>query len=113
MTSFQIKTLACFSNSAYFEVPKIILDDLSRYNFNDEGGTTLFKHIVAFASFCDRHDVPFDDISCGLFTFTFEGRTKKWCQTLLTTSIHSFDQFFRESCRAFILYEHKDFNRKY
>ena len=53
-----------------------ILDDLSKYKFNGEGGTTLLKHTIAFASFHDRRDVPSNDIACGLFVFTFEGLTK-------------------------------------
>jgi len=72
MTSVQITTPTCFSNFVYFDVPTRIIDELSKYKFSSDNGTPLFRHTISFDGFYDRHDVPSDDISCGLFSFTFE-----------------------------------------
>jgi hypothetical protein len=40
-----------------------------------------------------------------LFTLTFEGRVKRWCDTLPTASIHIWEQFIREFLHAFKNYD--------
>lgn len=90
-----------------FDVATSIIDDLSKYMFNGDNGTPFFRHTIACIGFYDRHDAPSDDISCGLFNFTFEENAKQWCDTLPTGSIHSFDHMFKELLHAFILYDCK------
>lgn len=86
--------------------------NLSKYKFNGNNTTLLFKNTDTFVGFRDMHDFPSNDIACGLFAFTFEGHAKQWCHTFFTNYIHSFDHMFRELCHAFVLYDRKALNKK-
>lgn len=102
----------CFSHVVDFGVSVDVIDDLPKYKFSGDNGTTLFRYTISFGGFCHRHDVPSDDITYGLFAFMFKGHVKKWCHSLHATSIHSDDHMFKELFCAFIFYDSKAFNRK-
>jgi len=42
------------------------------------------------------------------FTLTLEGQVKKWCHTLPTASIHSFEKLVKELDEAFEKYDYQD-----
>lgn len=81
----------CFSHAHDFEVSEDVIDYLSWFKYDGEGRASLLRHGVSFTGFCHRNEVPSNDIAFGLFTYTFERCVNKWCRTLPTTSIHSYD----------------------
>ena len=48
------------------------------------------------------------DVMAKFFTLTFEGQVKKWCHTLPTASIHSFEKLVKELDEAFEKYDYQD-----
>jgi hypothetical protein len=46
------------------------------------------------------------NIICRLFTLTFAGRVKSWCETLSPASIHTWEQFMRKFLHAFENYDY-------
>jgi len=64
--------------------------------------------VVEFVKFFFSIGVYFEDILARLFTLTLEGQAKKWCYSLLTASIHSFQQLVKELHKYFDRYEYQD-----
>lgn len=86
----------CFSNISNFKFPVELIDDSSQLKFDGEGNTFIVKHISLFLKFCEYYEINCEYASIKLFTITLEGRVNKWCQTLPSTSIHSFEQLVME-----------------
>lgn len=112
MNYITISNLTCFSHANDFEVLEDVIGNLSQIKYDGEGGIALLRHEIALLGFYDRNEVPLDDISCGLFTYTFGWCIKQCCLTLLTTFIHSFNHLIRELGNALFCFDCKAFNHK-
>jgi len=112
MTYITILTPTFFSHAHDFEVLEDFIADLSQIKYDSEGQAALLRHGVAFIGFCHRNEVPLDDISCGLFTYTLDGHADQWCHTLPATSIHSYDHMTDELICDFYHYDCKEINKK-
>ena len=110
MNYITISTPTCFSHAHDFEVSEDVIDDLSQIKYDGEGGATLLRHEVSVAGFCDRNDVPSDDIVCGMFVYTLDGLVDQWCCSLPTTSIHFYDHMIDELIHSFYHYDCKALN---
>lgn len=85
---------------------------MSQIKYNSEGGIALLRQGVAFIGLCERNEVPSDNISCGLFSYTFERHVEQWCHTFPVASIHSFNHMIRELGSYFFYSDHKAHNKK-
>lgn len=112
MTYITISSPTCFSHAHDFEVLKDVINELSWIKYDGEGGISLLRHGVSFLGFCDRDEATLEDISYGLFAYTFERRIKQWCLTFPTTSIHFFNHMIKDLGHAFFCYDCKSLNHK-
>lgn len=91
---------------------KDVIDDLSQIKYDGEGIIGLLRHKASFLGLCERNEFYLDDTAYGLFTYMLEMHIKKWCLTLPTTSIHSFNHMIIKFNHAFFHYDHKELNHK-
>jgi len=80
------------------------MDDLSCIKYDSEGGEALLRHEVSFLCFCERNEIPSDNIYCGWFVYTLDGHCDQWCCALPVASIHSYDHMIRDLIHAFSHY---------
>ena len=81
----------CFSRKIIVDTPARIVDLLTENKFNGEEVTSAYEHVLQFIDQCIFHKITDKDVLCICLTLTFEGRIKKWCETLPVASIHSFE----------------------
>jgi hypothetical protein len=61
---------------------------------------------VQFCLNCYSHNIRHEGTICRLFTLTFEGWVKGWCETFPTTSIHTWEKFTHDFLDAFANYNY-------
>jgi hypothetical protein len=83
-----------------------ILHFLSQLKFDGEGEISASEHAFNFWKFCCSHNITNGNVICRLFTLTFAGRVKSWCETLSVASIHTWEQFMHEFLHAFENYDY-------
>ena len=73
------------------DTPASIVDLLTENKFNGEEVISAYEHVLHFLDQCTFHEITDKDVLCICLTLIFEGRIKKWCETLPVASIHSFE----------------------
>jgi len=63
--------------------------------------------VIVFVQLFFSSGVYYEDVIAQLFTLTLDGRSKKWCYYLPTSSIHSFKQPVNALCEFFDKYDYK------
>ena len=66
---------------------------------------SITRHLLDFCDFGECYEIDDEGLIFLLFFLTLEGRTKKWCHTLLKASIHSFEQLASELQQDFHRYD--------
>jgi hypothetical protein len=82
---------------------------LSQIKFDGEGEMIASEHACKLWKFCCSHNNTNGSVICRLFSLTFAGRVKSWCETLSTVSIHTWEQFMCQFWHDFENYDYDDF----
>jgi hypothetical protein len=106
MAPSHIPLWRCFSGTVPPKPPRNILHFLSQLRFDGESEISASEHALHFWKFCCSHNITDGNTICRLFTLTFAGRVKSWCETLSIASIHTWEQFMREFLHAFENYDY-------
>lgn len=85
-----------------------IVSNVSQFRFDFDGFTFITTHISHFPGFFKSDEIDDENVVCILFALTLEGQVKKSCQTLSSTSIHSFNKFLKELHQSFDMYDYQD-----
>jgi hypothetical protein len=81
--------------------PRNILHFLSQLRFNGESEISTSENALhLWNCFCSHNSTDGNTI-CTLFTLTFVGQVKSWCETFPDTSIHTWEKFMHEVLHAF------------
>jgi len=80
---------------------------MSQLKFDGEGGISITEHTSQFLKYSDISELIYEDVVCKLFTLTVDNRVKLWCHTLPSSSIHSFEQLFKEIHQEFDKYDYR------
>ena len=61
----------------------------SELTFDGEWNTSVLDHVSKFLYKCLRHKIIDPDVTCRLFSLTFQDRVKCWFESFPANSIHS------------------------
>jgi hypothetical protein len=106
MAPFHIPLWRCFYGTIPPKPPIKILHFLLRLKSDGEGETCASEHALKFWKFCCSQNITDGSGICRLFILTFEGRVRRWCKTLLVTSIHTWEYFMLQFWHAFENYDY-------
>lgn len=107
MAPSQTPIWRCVSRRINCSTPLKIVNLLSKVKFDRERITSASEHVLQFIQNYVSNNILHEGFMCRLFTLTFEGRVKKWCETLPVASIHTLEQFIDEILFSL---ENYDFN---
>jgi hypothetical protein len=79
-----------------FKTHRNICLSISQFIFDGEGETSASENVFQFWNFLFSHNISHEGVICRLFTVTFVGQVKSWCETLSVASIHTWEQFMHE-----------------
>jgi hypothetical protein len=105
MDPSQAHTWRCIYGSVSCSTPINIVTLLKKVKFDGKGETYVYKYAFEFIQNYFSHNITHEGIMCNLFTLTFEGWIKIWCENLPIASIHTWKQFIHEFLYAFENYD--------
>jgi hypothetical protein len=105
MASSQIPIWRCIYGRTYCTTPLNIVNLLSENKSDGENQYISHEHVLQFVENWISNDLGHEGVMCRIFTLTFEGLAKEWCESLLAASIHTWDQFV-----SYFFYEFQDYD---
>jgi hypothetical protein len=88
------------------KTPRNNLHFFSQLKFDGEGETSACEHAFKSWKLFSSHNIADGNFICRLFTLTFAGWVKSWCDTLSGISIHMWEQFIHEFLHNFENYDY-------
>ena len=105
--------ITVLEHAFHFSLPVIskkTADLFSALTFDGEGNTSAVDHISKFIYKCLRHKIIDPNVTCRLFSLTFQDRVKCWFESFLANSIHSLSEFVIEFLSDFNNYDYDELN---